>query len=83
MILRSKPLLLPSIVLLIGMIFGAIAANAFADNPFKNIADDPFKNIGEIDDHRFPVGYVDKLKIFPIHWMMNNLFSRDGIIILK
>lgn len=48
------------------MIFGIIAANAFADNSFKNIADDPFKNIGEIDDHRFPVGYVDKLKIFPI-----------------
>jgi len=55
MILRSKSLLLPSIVLLIGMIFGAIAANAFAD--------DPFKNIGEIDDDRFPVGYVDKLDI--------------------
>jgi len=48
MILRSKSLLLPSIVLLIGMIFGAIAVNAFAD--------DPFKNIGEIDDDRFPVG---------------------------
>jgi len=66
MILRSKPLLLPSIVLLIGMIFGAIAASAFADNPFKNIADDPFKNIGEIEDHRFPVGHVDKLKIIPM-----------------
>lgn len=46
------------------MIFGAIAANAFADNSFKNIADDPFKNIGEIDDHGFPpAGFVDKLKI--------------------
>ena len=67
MILRSKPLLLPSIVLLIGMIFGAIAANASADNPFKNTADDPFKNIGEIDDHSFaPVGYADKLRILPI-----------------
>jgi hypothetical protein len=66
MILPSKTLLLPSIVLLIGMIFGAIAANAFADNPFKNIADDSFKNIGENNDHRFPVVYVDKLNIFPI-----------------
>ena len=66
MILRSKPLLLPSIVLLIAMIFGAIAASAFADNPFKNMADDPFKNTGEIEDHRFPVDYVDKLKIIPM-----------------
>jgi hypothetical protein len=70
MILRSNPLLLPSIVLLIGMIFGAIAASAFADNPFKNTADNPFKNIGEIDDHDDhsfpPVGYADKLRIFPI-----------------
>jgi hypothetical protein len=36
MTLPSRTLLLSSIVLLIGMIFGAIAANAFADNPFKN-----------------------------------------------
>ena len=50
MILRSKTLLLPSIVLLIGMIFGALAADAFScHNPSKNIADDPFKNIGEIE----------------------------------
>ena len=63
--LPSKTLLLPSIVLLIGMIIGAIAANAFADNSFKNIADDPFKNIGEIDDHGPPAGFVDKLKIIP------------------
>jgi hypothetical protein len=63
--LPSKTLLLPSIVLLIGMIFGAIAANAFADNSFKNIADDPFKNIGEINDHGPPAGFVDKLKIIP------------------
>ena len=55
MILRSKTLLLPSIVLLIGTVFGASATNAFAD--------DPFKNIGGIDDHRSPVGFVDKLKI--------------------
>ena len=61
--LPSKTLLLPSIVLLIGMIFGAIAANAFADNSLINIADDPFKNIGEIDDHGPPAGFVDKLKI--------------------
>ena len=87
MILRSNPLLLPSIVLLIGMIFGAIAASAFADNPFKNTADNPFKNIGEIDDHddhsfHLP-GHVDKLKIYPIHWTMYNFFSRDSIIILN
>ena len=68
MILRSKTLLLPSTVLLIGMIFGAIAANVFADNSFKNMADDPFKNIGEIDDHTFhPPGYADKLRIYPIN----------------
>ena len=66
MTLPSKSLLFPSIVLLIGMIFGAIAANAFADIPFKNMADDPFKNIGEIKDHRLSVGYVDKLKIIPM-----------------
>ena len=67
MILRSKTLVLPSIVLLIGMIFGAIAANVFADNSFKNTADDPFKNIGEIEDHTFyPPGYADKLRIYPI-----------------
>ena len=67
MILRSKTLLLPSIVLLIGTVFGASATNALADNPFKNIADDPFKNIGGIDDHSFPVGYVDKIKVIPSH----------------
>jgi hypothetical protein len=42
MILPSKTLLLPLIVLLIGTVLGAIAAYAFAD--------DPFKNIGAIDD---------------------------------
>ncbi len=60
MILRSKTLLLLSIVLLIGSVFAASATNASATNAF---ADDPFKNIGEIDDHSFPVGYVDKLKV--------------------
>jgi len=55
MILRSKTLLLLSIVLLIGTVFGASATNAFAD--------DPFKNIGGIDDDSFPVGFVDKLKV--------------------
>jgi hypothetical protein len=60
MILRSKALLLPSIVLLIGTVFGASATNATATNAF---ADDPFKNIGGIDDHRFPVGFVDKIKV--------------------
>jgi hypothetical protein len=66
MILRSKTLLLPSIVLLIGTLLGASATNAFADDPFKNVSDDPFKNIGEINDHGFPpAGFVDKLKIIP------------------
>jgi hypothetical protein len=65
MILRSKTLLLPSIVLLIGTVFGASATNASATNVF---ADDPFKNIGGIDDDSFPVGFVDKIKIiyYPI-----------------
>jgi len=53
--LRSKTLLLLSIVMLIGAVFGVSAAIAFAD--------DPFKNKGGIDDDRFPVGYVDKLKV--------------------
>jgi hypothetical protein len=61
MILRSKTLLLPSIVLLIGTVFGASATNASATNAF---ADDPFKNIGDIDDDSFPVGFVDKIKVF-------------------
>ena len=55
MILFSKTLLLASIVLLIGTVFGASATNAFAD--------DPFKNIGEIDDDIPPVGFVDKIKV--------------------
>ena len=61
MILRSKTLLLPSIVLLIGTVFGASATNASATNAF---ADDPFKNIGDIDDDSFPVGFVDKIKVY-------------------
>jgi hypothetical protein len=61
MILRSRTLLLPSIVLLIGTVFGASATNASATNAF---ADDPFKNIGDIDDDSFPVGFVDKIKVF-------------------
>jgi hypothetical protein len=60
MILRSKTLLLLSIVLVIGTVFGASATNASATNAF---ADDPFKNIGGIDDDSFPVGFVDKLKV--------------------
>jgi hypothetical protein len=60
MILRSKTLLLLSIVLLIGTVFGASATNASATNAF---ADDPFKNIGEIDDDIPPVGFVDKIKV--------------------
>lgn len=66
MILRTKTLLVTSIVLLIGTVFGTSATNAFTDNQFKNMADDPFKNIGEIDDVPFPVGYVDKIKVIPI-----------------
>lgn len=72
MILNSKILLLPSIVLLIGTLFGASATNAFADDPFKKIADDlfknvpddPFKNVWGIKDHRLPIGSVDKTTIF-------------------
>jgi len=60
MILRSKTLLLLSIVLLFGTVFGASATNASATYAF---ADDPFKNIGGIDDDSFPVGFVDKLKV--------------------
>jgi hypothetical protein len=55
MILRSKTLLLLSIFLFIGIVFGVSAAIAFAD--------DPFKNIGGIDEDHFPVGFVDKLKV--------------------
>ena len=55
MILRSKTLLLLSIDLLFGTIFGASAMNVFAD--------DPFKNIGDIDDVPLPVGVVDRIKV--------------------
>ena len=66
--LRSKTLLLPSIVLLIGILFGAIAANVFADDSLNKTSDNPFENIGKIDDHRFtPPGYSDKLRIYPGH----------------
>jgi hypothetical protein len=34
--LSSKTVLLPSIVLLIGAVFGTSVTNAFADDPFKN-----------------------------------------------
>jgi len=61
MILRSKTLLLPSIFLLIRTVFAASATNASTTNAF---ADDPFKNIGDIDDDSFPVGFVDKIKVF-------------------
>lgn len=68
MILRSKTLLLSSIVLLIGMLFGAVAASVFADDSLKKMTDNPFENIGEIDDHRFtPPDYSDKLRIYPGH----------------
>jgi hypothetical protein len=71
MILCSKTLLLPTIVLLIGTLFGASATNASATNASATnasatnaFADDPFKNIGDIDDDSFPVGFVDKIKVF-------------------
>jgi hypothetical protein len=54
--LDSKTLLVPSIVLIIGAVIGASAASVFAD--------DPFKNIGDIDDDSFPIGFVDKIKVF-------------------
>jgi hypothetical protein len=54
--LDSKTLFVSSIVLIIGAVIGASAASVFAD--------DPFKNIGEIDDDSFPVGFVDKIKVF-------------------
>jgi hypothetical protein len=54
--LDSKTLLVSSIVLIIGAVIGASAASVFAD--------DPFKNIGDIDDDSFPVGFVDKIKVF-------------------
>jgi hypothetical protein len=51
MILFSKTLLLASIVLLIGTVFGASATNASATNASATnaFADDPFKNIGGIE----------------------------------
>ncbi len=54
--LDSKTLLVASIVLIIGAVIGASAASVFAD--------DPFKNIGDIDDDSFPVGFIDKVKVF-------------------
>jgi len=70
MILFSKTLLLASIVVLIGTVFGASATNASATNASATNASatnafayDPFKNIGEIDDDIPPVGFVDKIKV--------------------
>ena len=48
MILRYNTLLLPLIVLLIGMIFGAIAANVFADDSLNKTTDNPPENIGRL-----------------------------------
>jgi len=56
--LDSKTLLVPSIVLIIGAVIGASAGSVFAD--------DPFKNIGDIDDDSFPVGFIDKIRLFTI-----------------
>jgi hypothetical protein len=55
LVLSSKTLLLPQIVLLIGTEFGASATNAFVD--------DQFKNIGVMDDVTYPVGFVDKIEV--------------------
>jgi hypothetical protein len=51
---------------LIGTVFGASATNASATNASatNGFGDDPFKNIGDIDDDSFPVGFVDKIKVF-------------------
>jgi uncharacterized membrane protein YfcA len=63
--LDPKMLLVLSIVLIIGAVIGASTASVFAD--------DPFKNIGEIEDKSFPVGFSDKIRVFPYpHTMMKD-----------
>jgi hypothetical protein len=43
------------------------------DSAASVFADDPFKNIGGIDDDRLPVGFSDKIRIFPYsHSMVKN-----------
>jgi hypothetical protein len=64
MILSSSTLLLTSIVLLIGAVFGASVANA--------LTEDPFKNIGGVHDEIFPVGFSDKIRILHPYSTMKN-----------
>jgi len=64
MILSSSTLLLTSIVLLIGAVFGASVANT--------LTEDPFKNIGGVHDEIFPVGFSDKIRILHPYSTMKN-----------
>jgi len=64
MILGLSTLLLISIVLLIGAVFGASVANA--------LTEDPFKNIGGVHDEIFPVGFSDKIRILHPYSTMKN-----------
>jgi len=64
MILGSSALLLTSIVLLTGAVFGASVANA--------LTEDPFKNIGGVHDEIFPVGFSDKIRILHPYSTMKN-----------
>ena len=64
MILSSSTLVLTSIVLLIGVVFGASVANA--------LTEDPFKNIGGAHDENFPVGFSDKIRILHPYSTMKN-----------
>jgi hypothetical protein len=64
MILSSSILLLTSIVLLIGAVFGGSVANA--------LTEDPFKNIGSVHNEIFPVGFSDKIRILHPYSTMKN-----------
>ena len=64
MILGLSTLVLTSIVLLIGAVFGASVANA--------LTEDPFKNIGGAHDEIFPVGFSDKIRILHPYSTMKN-----------
>ena len=60
----SKMLIVLSIVLVIGAVFGASAATVFAE--------DPFKNIGATVDNMLSVGVSDKIRIFPLFPFSDN-----------
>lgn len=64
MIFDLSTLLLLSIVLLIGAVFGASVANA--------VTEDPFKNKGGIHDDIFPVGFSNKIRVLYSHSTMKN-----------